>query len=254
MKNRVVLYIYVRVSTRKQNPARQYRNMETYCRENGLKMTKAYEDKFTGTTTDRPEFRKLKKKVDEDLAAGKEVTIVFDSVSRMSRNAEEGIKQYFEWFDQGVNLVFINERHIDTQAYKDAINAAGFQIEADNTAEGELVSDIVTALNKFMRSKVRADIIKAFEQAEKEARDIKKRVIEGLEASDKKGGRPVIEDGDRVETQKAKKAKDYIKAHCKRYGGELNDSQCIKCADISRPTFYKYLKEIEEDAQKGATA
>ena len=39
-------------------------------------------------------------------AAGKEITIVFDSVSRMSRNAEEGFQLYEELYNLGIALVF----------------------------------------------------------------------------------------------------------------------------------------------------
>ncbi len=236
------VYQYIRVSTRKQNPMRQYKNMESYCKDHNITVTKTYEDKFTGKTTDRPEFNKLKKKVADNLKSGKDVTIIFDSVSRMSRNSDDGVKQYFEWYDLGVNLIFMHEPSINTETYRQSLREIGMTgTDADLILEG---------VNKFLRKLATNQIIQAFEQAEKEARDIKNRVIEGLDASENKGGRPKIENGDRIETSKAKEAKAYILKHCKRYGGELNDSQCMKCAEISRPTFYRYIKEIEEDQTK----
>ena len=42
-------------------------------------------------------------------------TIVFDSVSRMARNADDGTTRYFELYERGINLIFIKERHIDTE-------------------------------------------------------------------------------------------------------------------------------------------
>ena len=48
-------------------------------------------------------------------------TIVFDSVSRMSRQ-EEGFKLYVQLFEAGINLVFLKEPHINTDTYKKAIN------------------------------------------------------------------------------------------------------------------------------------
>ena len=59
---------------------------------------------FTRTRLDRKEWPKLVKAV----KAGD--TIVFDSVSRMSRNSEDGIALYFKLFDNGINLVFLKER------------------------------------------------------------------------------------------------------------------------------------------------
>ena len=46
----------------------------------------------------------------------KEDTIVFDSVSRMSRNADEGFKDYKMLYSMGVNLIFLNEPLINTSA------------------------------------------------------------------------------------------------------------------------------------------
>ena len=48
-------------------------------------------------------------------------TIIFDSVSRMSGNAEEGFAAYEELFNRGVNLVFLKEPHINTDTYKKAL-------------------------------------------------------------------------------------------------------------------------------------
>ena len=67
---------------------------------------------FTGTTTDRPQWNKLYSKAKDGD------TIIFDSVSRMSRNAEEGFKAYEDLYNRGVNHVFLKEPHINTQTYK----------------------------------------------------------------------------------------------------------------------------------------
>lgn len=104
------VYGYARISRRTQNIERQIRNMIAY--DSNIKV---YKEAFTGTKINRPEFDKLLKR------ANKGDTIVFDSVSRMSRNAEEGIKLYFELYDKGINLVFLKERHIDTDAYNKAL-------------------------------------------------------------------------------------------------------------------------------------
>ena len=63
----------------------------------------------------RPEWQKLYKKVKDGD------TIIFDSVSRMSRNAEEGFAVYKELYARGVNLIFLKEPHINTEVYKNAL-------------------------------------------------------------------------------------------------------------------------------------
>ena len=97
-----MIFGYCRISTDRQNIERQIRNIQ-----------KAYPDAiikqevYTGTKTDgRKVFEQLLKIV----RSGD--TIVFDSVSRMSRNAEIGFQVYQELYDKGVELVFLKEPHI----------------------------------------------------------------------------------------------------------------------------------------------
>ena len=53
---------------------------------------------FTGTTQDRPVWRKLFQRLQPDDV------VIFDSVSRMSRNAEEGFAEYEALYQRGVML------------------------------------------------------------------------------------------------------------------------------------------------------
>lgn len=101
------IYGYARISTSKQSIERQVRNIE---REypGAVIIREAY----TGTKIDRKEWGKLFSAVQ----AGD--TIVFDSVSRMSRNAEDGFAVYEKLYTRGVNLVFLKEPHISTDTYK----------------------------------------------------------------------------------------------------------------------------------------
>ena len=101
------IYGYVRISTPKQNIDRQVRNIK-----------KIYPDAiiikeiYTGSTLDRPEWKRVIPKI---LAGS---LIVFDSVSRMARNADEGVADYFELFDRGIELEFLVEHYIDTMLHQ----------------------------------------------------------------------------------------------------------------------------------------
>lgn len=91
-----MVYGYARVSTAKQDITRQIRNIMSVCAD-----AKIYSETFTGTkTTGRYELQKLLKKVQPGD------TIIFDSVSRMSRNAEEGYMLYKELFERDITLRF----------------------------------------------------------------------------------------------------------------------------------------------------
>ena len=84
---------YCRISRRTQNIERQVRNIKT-AYPDAVIITEAY----TGTKMQgREKFERLCKTVK------KGDTIIFDSVSRMSRNAAEGFAQYQVFFDQGAH-------------------------------------------------------------------------------------------------------------------------------------------------------
>ena len=134
------IYGYCRISTHKQSIERQIRNIKGFC-EQAVIVQEAY----TGTSLNRPEWNKLYKR----LKSGD--CVIFDSVSRMSRNEEEGLKLYMELFEKDIELVFLNERHIDTNAFKEALE--GIIPSVSNTGDNatdELVNTIMSAINKFI--------------------------------------------------------------------------------------------------------
>ena len=96
-------YGYCRISTKKQNIERQERNIKAEFPEAII-----LKEVFTGTKINRKEWNKL----EAILKDGD--TVVFDSVSRMSRNAEEGFQTYEAMFNKNINLVFLKEPHINT--------------------------------------------------------------------------------------------------------------------------------------------
>ena len=106
-----MIYAYCRVSTQHQKIARQITNI-TAIYPNATIVKEFY----TGTKQDRPNWNKLINIIK------KEDTIVFDSVSRMSRNAEEGFKDYKMLYERGVHLIFLNEPLINTSVFDSTRN------------------------------------------------------------------------------------------------------------------------------------
>lgn len=233
------VYGYCRISTAKQSIERQIRNILAIYPEADIR-----KEIYTGTKYQgRAELQKILKTV------RKGDTIVFDSVSRMARNAADGTALYFDLYDRGISLVFIKERHIDTESYKKALESAGIQIESDGTAEGELVNDISKAITKFMKAKASVDIYKAFEQAQKEVDDLHERTKEGIETA-RRNGKVIggsATKGKKKVTKKSIEAKEVIKKHSKSFGGTLGNSDVMKLAGITEPTLLKYKKEIREE-------
>lgn len=224
-----MIYLYCRISTKKQSIERQIRNLlKAY--PNG----KIIEEVFTGTTTNRKEFTRLLNKVK------KGDTIVFDSVSRMSRNAEQGFEIYENLFLKGVNLVFLKEPHINTDTYKNAMMNC---IQMTGTS----VDYILKGVNQYLLELAKEQIKIAFEQSEKEVEDLRQRTIEGLESAKLNGKTIGRTKGSKSETKKSKSTKIQIKEMSKDFDGTLKDTEIMDLLHIARNTYYKYKRELKEE-------
>lgn len=230
-------YGYCRISTPKQSIDRQKRNISSAYPEAVI-----VEEIFTGTKTDgRKEFEKLCKVVKPGD------TIIFDSVSRMSRNAAEGFEQYQAFFNNGVELVFLKEQHINTATFKQAMEKQiSTSFDSGDKATNELMQAITEAINRYMMSLAEKQIIIAFEQSEKEVEDLHQRTREGIETARLQGKQIGQKQGAKLIVKKAAIAKEQIKKHAKTFGGTLDDADCIKLTGLSRNTYYKYKKELKE--------
>ena len=225
-----MIYGYCRVSTNRQVITRQIENI--------LKVypgARIYQEAYTGVTSDRQEWKKLKKLV----SSGD--TLVFDSVSRMSRNAQEGIQEYFELYNRGVKLIFLKEGYINSDVYTKAK-------EQQIAKTGNKITDILlSAIEEVLKVIAVDQIEKAFEQSEKEALDIRTRTREGLRVKKSQGvilGRRV---GSKIQTKKSIEMKEKIKLLAKEFGGNLKDIQVIEVLKISRNTYFKYKRELKEE-------
>lgn len=223
-----MIYGYVRISTKKQNIHRQTRNIE---RE--YPKAKIISEVYTGTKIDRQEWQKLIKRVKPGD------TIVFDSVSRMSRNAEEGFKCYEELFNRGIELVFLKEPHINTEVFKRVR-------ETTVPMTGTTVDLILNGVNQYLMALAKEQIILAFEQSEKEVLDLRQRTVEGLETARLNGKQIGITTGTKLTTKKSQKAKEVILKYHEEFYGTLSDTEVMKLAEVSHNTFYKYKRELKE--------
>lgn len=221
-------YGYCRISTRKQSIDRQKRNIKA-AYPNAILI----EETYTGTKIDRKEWNKLIRKV----VVGD--TIIFDSVSRMSRNADEGYTTYEDLFYKGVNLVFLKEPHINTDTFKKAL-------ESNIQLTGSNVDYILEGINKYLMALAKEQIRLAFEQSEKEVSDLHQRTREGIETARLNGKQIGQKQGAKLITKKSIQAKEIILKHSIDFNGGLNDNEVMKLAGLSRNTYYKYKRELKE--------
>lgn len=223
-------YGYARISTKKQSIERQIRNILNY--DNNAII---FQEAYTGTkVSGRKEFKKLLSKVKEGD------TIIFDSVSRMSRDSIEGTELYFELFNKGVELVFLKENYINTTTYKKALNN---NIQMTNTS----VDSILKGVNEYLMTLAKEQIRIAFEQSEKEVKDLQERTKEGIETARREGKQIGQVEGAKLNVKKSVKAKEQIIKYSKDFKGNLSDVEVMKLVGLSRNTYYKYKKELREE-------
>ena len=225
----MTIYGYCRISTAKQSIERQERNIREYNSKAVI-----LKEQYTGTEDDRPVFTKLMNKV------RKGDTIIFDSVSRMSRTAGGGFKMYKELFNLGVDLVFLKEPHISTSTYRTAIS---------NSIEltGNTIADIyIQATNTVLMMLAEEQIRLAFIQSEKEVQDLRDRTREGIVTAKLNGKQVGRMKGSRIQTKKSIECKRKIMKYSRKFNGTLADTDTIKLLSISRNSFYKYCRELKE--------
>lgn len=224
-------YGYCRISRKTQKIERQIANI-TKEYPDAVLFTEAY----TGTKIEgRKEFNKMLAR----LKAGD--TVIFDSVSRMSRNAEEGIELYFNLYDKGITLVFLKESFINTDVYKESAQ------QTIDTTGNEIADLYIEATNKVIRLLARKQIEKAFEQSEKEVADLHERTKEGIREAKRHGKQIGAVKGSThtVKTKEPKKAE--IRRLSKDFKGHNTDKEVMQIVGLARNTYYKYKKEIAEE-------
>ena len=228
------IYAYCRVSTKRQALIRQVKNITK-------EYPKAifYKEYYTGTSMNRPEWNRLMSVVKSGS------TIVFDSVSRMSRNCNQGFEDYKQLYELGVNLVFLKEPYINTDVFRaSAERMINLTVTTGNEAVDAYFKGNIELINKLLFELAEQQIKLAFEQSEKEVLDLHDRISEGLDAAKDRGVKLGLPKGSKVETKKAKRCKEIIRKHSMSFEGTLTDKEVMELCHCCENSYYKYKAEI----------
>ena len=144
---------YIRVSTKDQNPDRQYHAMKEY----GIQKKNIYMDKISGKSFSRPEYQKMVSKMKKgDL-------LVIKSIDRLGRNYGEILEQWkIITKDIGADIEVIDMPLLNTKSSPDDLT-------------GIFISDLVLQILAYV--------------AETERTFIKQRQAEGIAVAKAKGVR-----------------------------------------------------------------
>ena len=224
----MAIYGYCRISQKKQNIERQVRNILSV-----YPTVIIIREAFTGR---KFEGRKEWEKIYRTVRAGD--MIVFDSVSRFSRNAEEGFELYQDLYNKDVDLVFLKEPQINTETFKRALDRA-------IPMTGTNVDFILDGINRFLLELAKDQIRLAFEQAEKEVEDLRQRTREGIVTAKLNGKQIGARPGEKRITKKSVKIKGIIEKHSSDFNGNLSDVEIMQMTGVAKNTYYKYKKELK---------
>ncbi len=221
-----MIYGYCRISRKQQSIERQERNIKAMFPEALI-----IKEAFSGTSMNRPEWNKLYNRVKDGDS------IIFDSVSRMSRNAAEGFMIYQTLYERKVSLIFLKEPHINTDIYREVLSIKIPEF-------GDKVDTIIRGINEYLMLLAKEHIRIAFSQAEKEVIDLRQRTSEGIETARLNGKQIGQTPGRKLIVKKERPTKEAILKYSRTFGGNLSDVDCIKLIGVSRNTYYKYKREL----------
>ena len=220
-----MIYGYCRISTNKQSIDRQIRNIKASYPEAVI-----VEEIYTGT---KFQGRDKLDKIIKSVKTGD--SIVFDSVSRMSRNAEEGMILYRELYERGISLIFLKEPHINTDTYKAALSN-------QLNMTGDDVDLILKGINEYLMRLAEKQIEIAFDQAQKEVDDLRQRTKEGIETARLNGKQIGRVTGKKYVTKKEREAKKQIIKYSKDFEGTLKDIDVIRLIGIAKGSFLAFCR------------
>lgn len=248
-----MIYGYIRTSTAHQNPERQKENILKACNDPSIKLEI---EVYTGKTQDRPKWKRLYRQ----LQPGD--TVYFDEVSRMSRNAEEGFKEWQELYTRGVDLIFLKEPYCSTTDFREQQERTKSQIKTEKTGDAltdELFNGLSEILNKYTLGLAKRHIEQAFEHGEKELELLSARTKEGIRTAQAKRLAEIEKNGYSTRnppgrkpgsfyiTKKQLKTQDAIERHSIDFGGTLTDREIMNMCGVSRGSYYKYKNELKKD-------
>lgn len=212
IQNVVNIYGYIRVSTKDQNEQRQLHKMM----ERGVEARRIFVDKASGRHFDRPQYQLLRK----ILSTGDIVYI--DALDRMGRNYDEVISEwkYITRELQADIVVLENEALFDSRKFREMGDM------------GRLMEDQFLSLLSYV--------------ADQERKKIHQRQAEGIAVAKSQGrhlGRPPFN----LSALSHKQLIIIEETYEKWKKREMTSVRFMEILGLKKNTFYKILKEYEEN-------
>lgn len=214
-------YAYHRTSTTDQHLDRGLKSINDFCNDNEIKLDNMiYTDQCTGKNFNRPGYKSLIDNIEYQVNTNHDkVTLIVSELDRLGRNKQLTLKEISKMKDLGVRLMVIE---IPTTC------------QDLSKLDNSMASMMMETINNML-----IEMYVSFAHAEMEKRA--KRQSEGIEAKKKRNewddyGRPRALNFDKF-------SKEYKRV----LNGELKPIECMKLLGITKPTYYRYKKEYDEN-------
>ena len=215
-------YSYMRISTSEERGLQKFSRQESalkkYAEAAGIEFWKEFRDDASGSSFERPEWKKLEAGVDRGD------TIVFKDISRFTREAENGYQTYMRLMEYGVRLVFIDNPTVSTEYVRQLISNA---------------EDMDTIPKLFAEFMVKILLMTELDRVEKERTILRNRIKDGIAASEKTSGRK----NGQVDKLTPELQEDIILYLSDR---SIMQIELMRKHNISRNTLKKYIQLIKE--------
>lgn len=214
-------YAYHRTSTTDQHLDRGLKSINDFCNDNKIKLDNdIYTDQCTGKNFNRPGYQDLIDNINYQVNKNNEkVTLIVSELDRLGRNKQLTLKEINKMKELGVRLMVIE---IPTTC------------QDLSKLDNSMATMMMETINNML-----IEMYVSFAHAEMEKRA--KRQSEGIEAKKKRNewddyGRP-----------RALSFDKFSKEYKRVLNGELKPTECMKLLEITKPTYYRYKKEYEEN-------
>lgn len=149
------IYSYKRVSTQDQILSRQTDAINRYCQENNIKVDMEFEDKASGKTFERKQYKEMRDIIEKDDV------LIIKELDRFGRNMDLIKKEWQYFMEKGVKIIVIDMPLISSD------------LSGKKTLDMRFISNLVFEVLCY--------------SAEKEREKLSQRVKEGIKSAKERG-------------------------------------------------------------------
>lgn len=203
---------YNRTSTKHQHLDRGDKDIEVFCKENGLLLKKIYRDQCSGRNFNRPRYTVMK----EDALESGDILIVPEA-DRLGRTKAETLRELKHYKDNNIRVMILD------------IPTTLIDFDSIDESISKMILEVVNnMLIEFYAVLAQAEVDKKAVQQKK-----------GIQAMKDRG------DWEKYGRPKRMSLHDFKKEYARVECGEIKPFELIKELNLTVPTFYRYKKNLQ---------